>query len=183
VPPSAREAPRSPLQSRDDFLPAPWEMIFPFFPPFPWADFLVVSSPRCAYRRVSSAFPFVPVSVESYGRLGAPALTLLGDLADQAVQAGEPGLSRAATGELRELTCVSVGRAGTSRLGPLAGPRCAVLLALGQGGLYLFCALCVGFGFLDRLRFVLRSLAMCHVCEVALLLFLAGWPFLPSLSV
>jgi hypothetical protein len=36
------------------------------------------------------------MSVEFFGRLGAPALTLLGDLADQAVQAGGPGLSRAA---------------------------------------------------------------------------------------
>jgi hypothetical protein len=46
------------------------------------------------------------LSVESFGRLGAPALTLLGDLADQAVQAGGPGLSRAAfiSGALRELS-------------------------------------------------------------------------------
>jgi hypothetical protein len=42
---------------------------------------------------VSSALPFVAMSVESFGRLGAPALTLLGDLADQAVPAGRPGLS------------------------------------------------------------------------------------------
>jgi hypothetical protein len=55
---------------------------------------------------VSSALPFVPMSVESFGRLGAPALTLLGDLADQAVQAGGPGLSWAAfiSGALRELS-------------------------------------------------------------------------------
>jgi hypothetical protein len=59
-----------------------------------------------AYRQVSSALPFVPMSVESCGRLGAPALTLLGDLADQTVQAGEPGLSRAAfiSGAFRELS-------------------------------------------------------------------------------
>jgi hypothetical protein len=46
------------------------------------------------------------MSVESFVRLGAPALTLLGDLADQAVQAGGPGLSRAAliSGALRELS-------------------------------------------------------------------------------
>jgi hypothetical protein len=58
-----------------------------------------------AYRQVSSALPFVPMSVESFGRLGALALTLLGDLADQAVQASGPGLSRAAiiSGALREL--------------------------------------------------------------------------------
>jgi hypothetical protein len=63
------------------------------------------ASERRAYRQVSSALPFVPMSVESFGRLGAPALTLLGDLADQAVQAGGPGLSRAAfiSGALREL--------------------------------------------------------------------------------
>jgi hypothetical protein len=35
----------------------------------------------------------VKVSVKSFGRLGALALTLLGDLAVQAVQAGGPGLS------------------------------------------------------------------------------------------
>jgi hypothetical protein len=59
---------------------------------------------RRAYRQVSSSLPFVPMSVESFGRLGALALTLLGDLADQVVQAGGPGLSRAAfiSGALRE---------------------------------------------------------------------------------
>jgi hypothetical protein len=69
---------------------------------------------------VSSALPFVSMSVESFRRLGAPALTLLGDLVDQAVQAGGPGLSWAAliSGALRELSValcrqrvpVSVGR-------------------------------------------------------------------------
>jgi hypothetical protein len=45
------------------------------------------------------------MSVESFPRLGAPALKLHGDLADQAVQAGGSGLSRAAfiSGALREL--------------------------------------------------------------------------------
>jgi hypothetical protein len=64
------------------------------------------ASKRRAYRQVSSALPFVPMSVESFGRLGTPALTLLGDLADQAVQAGRPGLSRAAfiSGALRGLS-------------------------------------------------------------------------------
>jgi hypothetical protein len=63
------------------------------------------ASKRRAYRQVSSALPFVPISVESFERLGAPALTLLGDLANQALQAGRPGLSRAAfiSGALREL--------------------------------------------------------------------------------
>jgi hypothetical protein len=43
------------------------------------------ASKRRAYRQVSSALPFVLMSVESFARLWAPALTLLGDLADQAV--------------------------------------------------------------------------------------------------
>jgi hypothetical protein len=50
------------------------------------------ASKRHAYRQVSSALPFVPMSVESFGRLKAPALTLLGDLADQAVQAGRTAM-------------------------------------------------------------------------------------------
>jgi hypothetical protein len=54
------------------------------------------ASKRRAYRQVSSALPFVPNLVESYGCLGGLALSLLGDLADQAVQAGGPGPSRAA---------------------------------------------------------------------------------------
>jgi hypothetical protein len=64
------------------------------------------ASKRRAYRQVSSTLPFVPMSVVSFGRLGALALTLLGGSADQAVQAGGPGLSRAAfiSGALRELS-------------------------------------------------------------------------------
>jgi hypothetical protein len=93
------------------------------------------ASKQRAYRQVSSALPFVPMSVESFGRLGAPALTLLGDLADQAVQAGGPGLSRAAfiSGALWELSVAlcratrpCVVRARKSRRVPLARPRCAV---------------------------------------------------------
>jgi hypothetical protein len=62
---------------------------------------------RRAYQQVSSALPFVPILVESFRRLGALALTVLRDLADQAVQAGGPGLSRAAfiSGALRALLC------------------------------------------------------------------------------
>jgi hypothetical protein len=73
------------------------------------------ASKRRACRQVSYALPFVPMSVESFGRLGAPALTLLGDLADQAVQAGGPGLLRAAfiLGALRELS-VALCRGNTS---------------------------------------------------------------------
>jgi hypothetical protein len=57
-------------------------------------------------RQVSSALPFVPMLVESFRRLGAPALTLLGDLAGQAVQAGGPGPTRVAfiSGALRDLS-------------------------------------------------------------------------------
>jgi hypothetical protein len=52
------------------------------------------------------AFSSVSLCARSIGSLGAPALTLLGDLADQAVLAGGPGLSRAAfiSGALRELS-------------------------------------------------------------------------------
>jgi hypothetical protein len=56
------------------------------------------ASKRRAYRQVSSALPFVPMLAESFGRLGAPALTLLGDLAAQ------------------------FRLAGLASLGPLAGP-------------------------------------------------------------
>jgi hypothetical protein len=79
-----------------------------------------------AYRHVSSALPFVPISVESFGRLGAPALTLLGGLAGQAVLAGGPDLSRAAfiSGALWEL-CVALclGNASLCRLGAYVGAR------------------------------------------------------------
>jgi hypothetical protein len=77
---------------------------------------------------VSSALPFVPMSVESFGRLGAPALTLLGDLADQAVQAGGPGLSRAAfiSGALRELSvALCRGNASLCRSGAYVATRAA----------------------------------------------------------
>jgi hypothetical protein len=86
------------------------------------------ASKRRAYRQVSSALPFVPMSVESFGRLGAPALTLLGDLADQAVQAGGPGLSRAAfiSGALRELSvALCRGNASLCRSGAYVATRAA----------------------------------------------------------
>jgi hypothetical protein len=82
-----------------------------------------------AYLQVSSALPFVPMSVESFGRLGAPAVTkLLGDLADQAVQAGGPGLSRAAftSGVLRELSvALCRGNASLCRSGAYVATRAA----------------------------------------------------------
>jgi hypothetical protein len=60
---------------------------------------------RRAYRQVSSALPFVPMPVESFGRL-EPGPDAARGLGDQAVQAGGPGLSRAAfiSGALRELS-------------------------------------------------------------------------------
>jgi hypothetical protein len=86
------------------------------------------ASKRRAYRQVSSALPFVPMSVESFGRLGAPALTLLGDLAAQAVQAGGPGLSRAAfiLGVLRKLSvALCRGNASLCRSGAYVATRAA----------------------------------------------------------
>jgi hypothetical protein len=175
------------------------------------------------------------MSVESFGRLGAPALTLLGGLADQAVKAGGPGLSRAAfiSGALGELS-VAFCRV------PLAGPRCAVSPSprlrffrlvsrpvcgfgvfgsaslcvalrslamwrvcaiapsfvsgwrasssvslckfyLNRGVLGLLCALCVGLGFLVRLRFALRGLALWLVCAIAPS-FVSGWWAFSSVS-
>jgi hypothetical protein len=86
------------------------------------------ASKRRAYQQVSSALPFVPMSGESFGRLGAPALTLLGDLADQAVQAGGLGLSRTAftSGALRELSvALCRGNASLCRLGEYIATRAA----------------------------------------------------------
>jgi hypothetical protein len=83
---------------------------------------------RRAYRQVSSALHFVLMSVKSFGRLGAPALTLLGDLAAQAVQAGGPGLSRAAfiSGALRELSvALCRGNASLCRSGAYVATRTA----------------------------------------------------------
>jgi hypothetical protein len=86
------------------------------------------ASKRRAYQQVFSALPFVPMSVESFGRLSAPALTLLGDLAAQAVQAGRPGLSRAAfiLGALWELSVVLFqGNASLCRSGACVTSRAA----------------------------------------------------------
>jgi hypothetical protein len=59
-----------------------------------WAAARRNAAKERAYWHVSSGLPFVPLSVESFGRLGALALSLLRSLADQAVQAGGSGLSR-----------------------------------------------------------------------------------------
>jgi hypothetical protein len=87
---------------------------------------------------VSSGLPFVPLSVESFGRLGAPALSLPHSLVDHAKQAGDPGLSRDAfiSEALRELgvalcrSDASLGRPGlyalarVSSRAPLRGLSC-----------------------------------------------------------
>jgi hypothetical protein len=86
------------------------------------------ASRQRASRQVSSALPFVPMSVESFGHLGAPALALLEDLADHAVQAGGPGLSRAAfiSGALRELSvALCQGIASPCRSGAYVATRAA----------------------------------------------------------
>jgi hypothetical protein len=78
---------------------------------------------------VSSGLPFVPLLVESFGRLWAPALSLLQSLTDHAVQARGPGLSRDAfiSGALRELgvaLCLgntSLGRSGLHALARVSG--------------------------------------------------------------
>jgi hypothetical protein len=142
---------------------------------------------------VSSALPFVPMSVESFWRLGAPALTLLGDLADQAVQAGGPGLSRAAfiLGALRELSValcrgnaslcrsgayVATRAAGGAPMRGLARPSAEVVKACLAPRAWVW-----GFWF----GFALRRVALlCGVfVRLHLALFPAGGPFLPSLSV
>jgi hypothetical protein len=58
-----------------------------------WAAARRDAASERANRRVSSSLPFVPLSIESFRRLGAPALSLLRSLAGHAVQAGGPGLS------------------------------------------------------------------------------------------
>jgi hypothetical protein len=60
---------------------------------------------QTAYARVEpNGYSFVPFSVESYGRLGQPAMTLLHSLGDEAT--GPRGVSRASfvAGALRELS-------------------------------------------------------------------------------
>jgi hypothetical protein len=60
---------------------------------------------RTAYARVEpNGYTFVPFSVESYGRLGQPAMKLLHQLGDEA--AGPGGVTRASfvAGALRELS-------------------------------------------------------------------------------
>jgi hypothetical protein len=85
-------------------------------------------SKRRAYRQMSSTLSFVPMSVKPFGRLGAPALTLLGDLADQNVQAGRHVLFRAAfiSGALWELSvALCRGNASLCRSGAYVATRAA----------------------------------------------------------
>jgi hypothetical protein len=60
---------------------------------------------RATYSRVEpNGFPFVPFSVESYGRIGQPAMKLIHALGDEA--AGPGGVTRASfvAGALREIS-------------------------------------------------------------------------------
>jgi hypothetical protein len=60
---------------------------------------------RATYSRVEpNGYPFVPFSVESYGRIGQPAMKLLHALGDEA--AGPGGVTRASfvAGALREIS-------------------------------------------------------------------------------
>jgi hypothetical protein len=151
------------------------------------------ASKRRAYRQVSSTLHFVPTSAEFFGRLGAPALTLLRDLADQAVQAGRPGLSRVAfiSRALRELSValcrgnaslcrsgayVATRAAGRTPMRGLARPLTEVVQACFAPNMWVW-----GFWF----GFALRCVALlCGVCvRLHLVLFPAGGPFLSSLFV
>jgi hypothetical protein len=142
---------------------------------------------------VSSALPFVPMSVESFGRLGAPALTLLRDLANQAVQAGGPGFSWAAfiSGALRELSValcrgnaslcrsrayVVTLAAGRTPMRGLARPLAEVVEACLTPRVWVWG---VWFGF------ALRCVALLCGVFVRLhqALFPAGGPFLPSICI
>jgi hypothetical protein len=60
-----------------------------------------------------------------------------------------------------------VGRARTSRCGPQAGPQCAGLPGPRPRWFRPVMSPVYGFWVLLRLRFALRDLALCRVCEVA----------------
>jgi hypothetical protein len=113
----------------------------------------------CTIRHVSFSHPFVPLSVESFGHLQAPALSLLRSLADHTVQAWGPSLSWDAfvSGALREhgvaLCCgnASLGRSGLYNLteGVWPGPVTRPLLSLGRGGLRLSAVTCLAVALAD----------------------------------
>jgi hypothetical protein len=131
------------------------------------------------------------MSVESLGRLGALALTLLEDLADQAVQAGGPSLSRAAfiSGALQELSiALCRGNAYLSKLGAyvatrtsghtpvrsLAWPLTEVVMACLAPGVCAFWVFLFGFA----LRYV--ALLCAVYVRWHLVFFPAGRPFVFS---
>jgi hypothetical protein len=92
-------------------LSGPWLRLFSFVSG--WRAFSSVS--LCKF-----------IFLQSFGRLGAPALSLLRSLVDHAVQAGGPGLSRDAfvLGALRELgTAMCRGNASLVRSGLYALTR------------------------------------------------------------
>jgi hypothetical protein len=87
-----------------------------------------------AYWRVSSGLHFVPLSVELFGRLGAPALSLLRSLADHECKLGALASlgtpssrrrSRSSASPCAAATHPWAGPACTPSLGRSAGPRCA----------------------------------------------------------
>jgi hypothetical protein len=91
-----------------------------------------------AYWLVSSGLPFVPLSVESFRRLVAPALTFLRSLADHAVQAGaRPSLGAPSCwgrSRISAMPCAGAMHhwdipACTPSRVRLAGPRCVASLA------------------------------------------------------
>jgi hypothetical protein len=143
--------------------------------------------------QVSSALPFVAMSDESFGRLGAPALTLLGDLADQAMQAGGLGLSRAAfiSGTLCELSValchgnsslrrsgayIATRAAGRTPMRTLARPLAEVFEACLAPRVWVW-GVWIGFAW--------RCITLMYgvLVHLHLALFPAGGPFLPSLFV
>jgi hypothetical protein len=92
-----------------------------------WCVCAIAPSFLSGWRAFSSVSRCKSVKL-SYVRLGAPALTLLGDLAAQAVQGGGPGLSRAAfiSGALRELSvALCRGNASLCRSGACVATRAA----------------------------------------------------------
>jgi hypothetical protein len=55
-----------------------------------------------------NSYSFVPFSVESYGRLGQPAMKLLHSLGDEAARPGDVSRDSFVAGALRELSMGSI---------------------------------------------------------------------------
>jgi hypothetical protein len=113
------------------------------------------------------------MSVQSFGRLGAPTLTLLGDLAGQVVQVGGPGFFQTSfiLGGLQEHSVAFRGHASLCR-------SCAYLATWAAGRIPMrrlawpFAELVKAYlslmcGFWVSLCFSLRGLALCRVWAVA----------------